>query len=268
MCRVRLSLPLAVVALLVGGCGADGAETAGADSEPRAQASGGGELTPGADPPEAALAERDGRGERSLELATKGHPAVWVLPGERAELREEPGGEVLIRVERRTEFGSPSVFSVAERRGDWVGVTSPELANNQLGWLRLDPRVLGSGTSRFSILVDLSDHTTTLMNDGDVVRSFAVTIGAPGSETPTGSFAVTDVFDGGLGPAYGCCAVAISANQPRTPSGWIGGRRIAIHGTDDTLGIDASHGCVRASDADVQALVDRVPLGTPVEIRQ
>jgi lipoprotein-anchoring transpeptidase ErfK/SrfK len=100
------------------------------------------------------------------------------------------------------------------------------------------------------------------------VRSFAVTIGAPGVETPTGRFAVTDSFRGELDPAaYGCCALALSATQPHLPSGWLGGNRIAIHGTSGPLGVAASHGCVRAADEDVSALVARVPLGTPVFIR-
>ncbi|UJA21261.1 L,D-transpeptidase [Thermoleophilia bacterium SCSIO 60948] len=270
-------IALALVIAALGGCGGDPAAPADAESQPTPPpptAEGDGEVTPGADRANAGLEERsrpdrsESRVEPELALATKGNPAVWVLPGEKVAMHASPGGEVIQKVDRRTEFGSPTVFSVAERRGDWVGVTSPDLANNQLGWLELDPRHLGSGTSPYLIEVDLSDHTTTLKRGSETVGSFPVTVGAPGSPTPTGRFSVTDVFEGGLGPAYGCCAVAISANQPRTPSGWIGGRRIAIHGTDGTLGVDASHGCVRAEDQNVQALVDRVPLGTPVEIRQ
>ena len=99
------------------------------------------------------------------------------------------------------------------------------------------------------------------------MRSWPVTIGAPGSDTPTGTFAVTDTFRGGLNPVYGCCAVALSATQPDVPSGWLGGNLIAFHGTAGTLGVAISHGCVRAADPDVSALVNRVPLGTPVFIR-
>ena len=61
--------------------------------------------------------------------------------------------------------------------------------------------------------------------------------------------------------------MALSATQPNLPSGWLGGRRIAIHGTAGPLGIAASLGCVRAADADVSELIGRVPLGTPVFIR-
>jgi lipoprotein-anchoring transpeptidase ErfK/SrfK len=114
--------------------------------------------------------------------------------------------------------------------------------------------------------VDLSRHRAQLLLGNRALRSFAVTVGAPASPTPTGRFAVTDTFRGNLNPVYGCCALAITATQPSLPSGWLGGNRIAIHGTQGELGVSASHGCVRAANADVSALVRRVPLGSPVVI--
>jgi lipoprotein-anchoring transpeptidase ErfK/SrfK len=133
--------------------------------------------------------------------------------------------------------------------------------------MRYDPSRLASGASHYSVVVDLSEYTATLYEGDRKMRSFPVTIGAPASPTPTGTFAVTDTFRGGLSPAYGCCAVALSATQPNLPSGWLGGNRIAIHGTSETLGVAASHGCVRATDADVSKLIDTLPLGSPVTIR-
>jgi lipoprotein-anchoring transpeptidase ErfK/SrfK len=48
----------------------------------------------------------------------------------------------------------------------------------------------------------------------------------------------------------------------------MGGNRIAIHGTFGAIGEAVSHGCVRAANEDVNALVNRTPLGSPVFIRQ
>ena len=47
-------------------------------------------------------------------------------------------------------------------------------------------------------------------------------------------------------------------------------RFIYIHGapSDVPLGVPGSHGCIRMRGADVIALFDAVPLGTPVDIRQ
>ena len=194
---------------------------------------------------------------------------IWVRNGHAVEVRTKPGaGKVVERAGERTEFGSPTVFGVIEQRGNWAGITTPKLPNNELGWVELDPKRLKAGWTRVSISVDLSERRAQLQKAGKVVKSFPVTVGAPGIETPTGRFAVTDTFRGGLdAAAYGCCALALSANQPSLPSGWIGGNRIAIHGTSGPLGVAASHGCVRAADVDVDELVDRVPLGTPVSIQ-
>ena len=193
---------------------------------------------------------------------------IWVRAGHRVEIRTEPGGgELVARAAKRTEFGSPTVFGVVRQRGRWAGVSTPLLANGTLGWVRLDPKRLNAGWTRTSIVVDVSERSAELLEGDDVKRQFSVTVGAPGTDTPIGRFAITDTFRGDLNPAYGCCALALSATQPSLPSGWLGGRRIAIHGTAGPLGVAASHGCVRAADADVSALVDRIPLGTPVFIR-
>lgn len=205
----------------------------------------------------------------ALDHPKRGYPVIWVRNGHEVEIRTEPGGGKLVeRAGQRTEFHSPTVFGVIDQRGDWAGVATPKLPNNELGWVKLDPKRLKAGWTRLSITIDLSERRAQLQDAGKAVKSFAVTVGAPGIETPTGRFAVTDTFRGDLtSSAYGCCALALSANQPKLPSGWIGGNRIAIHGTSGPLGIAASHGCVRAADVDVDELVDRVPLGTPVFIQ-
>ena len=210
----------------------------------------------------------DASGVESEAVPAGYHPVVWVRAGARVAMRTEPGGGRRVEtVGRKTQFGSPSVFGVERQEHGWVGVTTPDLPNNQLGWMKLDPERLATGASHYSVVVDLSEYTATLYEGDRKVRSFAVTIGAPGSPTPTGRFAVTDTFRGGLSDAYGCCALALSATQPNLPSGWLGGNRIAIHGTYGSLGLAASHGCVRASNADVSKLIDVVPLGSPVTIR-
>ena len=196
-------------------------------------------------------------------------PLVWVRRGARVEVRSEPaGGEVVELAGKRTEFGSPTVFSVVKRSGEWAGVTTPYLPNGRLGWVRLDPDRLRAGWTRLAIQVDVSERQAVLIDDEKVLRSFSVTVGAAGYDTPTGRFAVTDTFRGDVDPAaYGCCALALTATQPTVPSGWLGGNRIAIHGTSGPLGVAASHGCIRAANENVSELIDRVPLGAPVFIR-
>jgi lipoprotein-anchoring transpeptidase ErfK/SrfK len=123
----------------------------------------------------------------------------------------------------------------------------------------------------WSLHADLSQRSLTLRYDGRAVRRLTVAIGRPGSDTPTGRFAVTDKLAGSnYGAYYGCCVLALSGHQPNTPPGWTGGNRLAIHGTDSpaTIGTAASAGCLRAADSDLQVLMAKVPLGTPVFIHE
>ncbi|MGI9021249.1 MAG: L,D-transpeptidase [Solirubrobacterales bacterium] len=206
--------------------------------------------------------------ERELVLAKHGNPLVWVKRGEKVDIHAAPGGTVVETVGAETEFGSRTVLSVAQVEGEWAGVPSPFTGNGALGWVRLDGRYLESGYTSLEIVVDISERRTQLFRDGEAIKTFTVSVGAPGTDTPTGRFAVTDTFRGDLNPAYGCCAVALTAVQPNLPSGWLGGNRIAIHGTSGPLGAAVSSGCVRAADRDVSALVEEVPPGVPVTIRQ
>jgi lipoprotein-anchoring transpeptidase ErfK/SrfK len=194
---------------------------------------------------------------------------VWVRSGAEVPVHTEPGGgKVAYVATRQTEWDSPTVFSVVKQTGDWAGVSTSAVPNGALGWVRLDPKRLKASWTDTEIEVDLSERAAVLRKDGEVVRSFPVTVGAPGYDTPTGRFAVTDTFRGELNEsAYGCCALALSATQPSLPSGWFGGNRIAIHGTFGPLGIAASHGCVRAANDVASLLVDKAGLGTPVVIR-
>jgi lipoprotein-anchoring transpeptidase ErfK/SrfK len=258
----RTSLTIGIVALLaLIGAAAAWALVSG---------DGSGESTAGPVPREGAPAsgDRSAIGAGQLRLPGSGQPIVWLRHGAEIPLRDTPGGELVERLHARTEFGSRTVLAVFRRVGQWAGVPTPLLSNGDLGWVKLDPAQLRAGHVFYSVDVDLSERRAQLRRGDRVLRSFPVTVGAPGSTTPTGRFAVTDTFRGNLNPSYGCCAVATTASQPNLPSGWLGGNRIAIHGTTGPLGVAASHGCVRAADDDVNALVNHAAPGAPVVIRQ
>jgi lipoprotein-anchoring transpeptidase ErfK/SrfK len=195
---------------------------------------------------------------------------LQVREGRTVALRSEPRGAVLASVDSTTEFGSPTTLAVAERSGEWLGVTSTALPNGELGWLKAREGDVAESRTRLSIRVDLSQRKVQLVNGLRVVHSATVAVGRPGSSTPTGRFAITDKIEGSrYGPYYGCCILALSGKQPNLPAGWTGGDRLAIHGTDDlgSIGQRSSAGCLRARDEDLRPLMRRVPLGTPVFIR-
>lgn len=186
-------------------------------------------------------------------------------------LADRPRGPGSFQVGATTEFGSPRVMSVAARRGNWLGVVTPERPNSRLAWVNRRHGSLRMRRTRFSLHADLSKRTVTLRKGRRRVHRMSVAIGAPGTDTPTGRFAVTDKLSGSsYGSYYGCCILALNGEQPNLPPGWTGGNRLAIHGTNapSSIGAAASAGCLRGADADLQVLMAKVPLGTAVFIRR
>jgi hypothetical protein len=185
----------------------------------------------------------------------------------RTAMRASPGGHAVARLSTQTEFGSPEFVWVVAHRPGWLGVVSPLAGNGRLGWISQSATLLSRNT--WQLRVSLSARRLTVLHDGRAIQHFTVAIGPPATPTPVGRFAVTDrlVTDDPHGP-YGCCILALSAHSPHTIQGWSGGDRIAIHSTPDvaSIGLAASHGCVRVTLPEGRWLLHHIPLGTPALI--
>jgi lipoprotein-anchoring transpeptidase ErfK/SrfK len=166
----------------------------------------------------------------------------------------------------KTEFKSPTILAVAARKPGWVLVRTA-VRKHHVGWLPLGAGVLFSQPR--TLVVDLSRRTITVFHRGRSAAVYHVAIGAPGTPTPRGRFAVTDrLTTGDAGGPYGCCILALNGRQAKIAQGWGGGDRIAIHATPATwtIGKRVSHGCIRATNASLRRLMKMVRLGTPVTI--
>jgi lipoprotein-anchoring transpeptidase ErfK/SrfK len=221
----------------------------------------------GSTPPRAPAAEQP-PAFRPAQDAEKQRPrGRWLTARVLApvRLRATPGGRRLDRLRPRTEFGSPKVLAVVGRRGGWLRVLAPELPNHRAGWIPAARARLGA--TDVSIHVDRSRRVLVLRRGKRAVRRLPVAVGRPGTPTPLGRFAVTDKLRTGRADSpYGCCAIALSGHQTKLVPGWPGGDRLAIHATPqpETVGTEASLGCLRAKTGDMQALLQEVPPGAPV----
>ena len=185
----------------------------------------------------------------------------------RAQLRTAPGGRMVATIGTRTEFKSPTYLAVAARKPGWVLVRTA-VTKHHVGWLPVSAGKLYEQPR--SMVIDLSARTLTVFHRGRMTDRYRVAIGTPATPTPRGTFAVTDRLrtaspDGD----YGCCILALTGHQSKIAQGWGGGDRIAIHATPHTwtIGKEISHGCVRATNAALRQLMDRIRLGTPVRIK-
>lgn len=212
---------------------------------------------PAADPPRAPAAERE------LPPAELG---ARVLRDTALRAAPRPDARVLVRARTRTEFGNASVLHVDRRRGGWARVLHPELSNGERAWVA--ERDVQLVREPWAIEVDLSARRARVRLHGEVIDRFRVGVGRRGSDTPTGTFAVTDLIRTEGPSSYGCCILALTGHQPSLPAGWIGGDRLALHGTPDesSVGAARSAGCIRVRERDLRRLLRRIRLGSRVTI--
>jgi hypothetical protein len=187
-----------------------------------------------------------------------------------ATLYRRPGGKAMLELPARTEWRSPRVLSVVRKRGDWLAVLAPELANGEWGWMKAS-EATSIDCVRWSLHVDLSRRRLFVRRDGHTMRSYSIAIGERRHPTPQGRFAVTDklrVTD--QGSPYGCCVLALTGHQTQLPPDWPGGDRLAVHATSDlgSIGKRTSLGCMRVTPPQAGWLIRTVPLGSPVFIRR
>ena len=166
--------------------------------------------------------------------------------------------------------GGPVGLLVLEARDEWLRVLLPDRPNGRSAWVEAD-RVRLVRT-KFRVEVDLSERRVTLLRAGRVTRRFRAVVGAPGTPTPRGRFAIYERArqpdgDGFLGPF----ALHLTAHS-RVLDDYGGGRgRVAIHGRGgssllDPLGSAASHGCIRIDNAAVRDLARMLAPGVPVVV--
>ena len=181
-------------------------------------------------------------------------------------LRAGPGGKPLVRLGPRGPLGGPLVLGVVGVRGRWVEVTAEALPNGHFGWAKFG-RDVGVHPVRWQLRASLSRRELYVLRGGRIARTIQVAVGAPGSPTPTGRFAVAEKLTGPFGPAFGPRILVLTARQPRLPAGW--NTRItyyvAIH-AGVGQGSAVSAGCLHMHEPDVRWLMRTVPLGTPVLI--
>src|SRR3954454_3997280 len=97
-------------------------------------------------------------------------------------LRAAPGGPRIARLRVHTEFGSAKVMGVLRRRGRWLRVLTPELANGRSGWIPARRARLGS--TDFSLHVDRSRRTLAVRHGGRLLRRMPIAVGRPQTPTP------------------------------------------------------------------------------------
>lgn len=109
----------------------------------------------------------------------------------------------------------------------------------------------------YAIHVDVAAKSLTLWQGNKLVKRYPVATGAWDTPTPLGVYTIVSRFSGEM-CGFGTCFLGLNV-----PFGQYG-----IHGTNkpETIGSNASHGCIRMQVAHAEELYALVPNGTRVVI--
>jgi lipoprotein-anchoring transpeptidase ErfK/SrfK len=118
------------------------------------------------------------------------------------------------------------------------------------------------------VVVSIPDRKLALVEEGRVVKVYRVAVGAPVNPSPEGRFQVVTRIEQPTYYAPGTVIPPGKANPLGTR--WIGLNKkgYGIHGTNEprSIGRQASHGCIRMRNTDVEELFELVRAGDAVEI--
>jgi L,D-transpeptidase ErfK/SrfK len=118
------------------------------------------------------------------------------------------------------------------------------------------------------IVVSIPDRKLAVVEGDHVVRIFETAVGAPKSPSPTGTFQIVNHI---ADPTwYGPGKIVPPGKCNPLGTRWMGLSRkgYGIHGTNrpDSIGHNASHGCIRMRNREVEALFQMVAVGDQVEL--
>ena len=118
------------------------------------------------------------------------------------------------------------------------------------------------------VLVSIPDRKLAVMENGNVVATFPVAVGAAATPSPTGEFQIVNRVSN---PTYYRPGTVIPSGKDN-PVGtrWVGlsQKGYGIHGTNAprSVGHAASHGCIRLRNRDIEKLFTMVQVGDVVQI--
>jgi len=118
------------------------------------------------------------------------------------------------------------------------------------------------------IVVSIPDRKLAILEAGKVIRIYSTAVGAPASPSPAGKYAIVTRL---AEPTwYGKGKIVGPGKNNPLGTRWLGlsVKGYGIHGTNNpaSIGRNASHGCIRMRNKDVEDLFERVQVGTPVEL--
>jgi lipoprotein-anchoring transpeptidase ErfK/SrfK len=118
------------------------------------------------------------------------------------------------------------------------------------------------------IVVSIPDRKLAVLEGERVVKIYRTAVGAPASPSPTGSFTIVNQIEDPTWYTKGRTVPPGKANPLGTRWMGLSKKGYGIHGTNvpSSIGHNASHGCIRMRNRDVEELFTIVAVGDRVEL--
>jgi lipoprotein-anchoring transpeptidase ErfK/SrfK len=211
-------------------------------------------------------------GQQQATPAAQQFPAYTATAqGPQIDVHSSPNGPTTQTLNSPLPEGTPLTLlltpGITQTGGGWLQVFLPTKPNGSTGWIPAsEVKVQGDP---YRLVVTQSTHQLNIYNFSNLERSYPVAVGAPDTPTPLGTYYITELLKTTNPGVYGDYAYGLSGHSPTLTDFDGYDAEIGLHGTGDpsSIGQSVSHGCVRLNNADVDALVPVLPLGTPIEIQ-
>lgn len=200
----------------------------------------------------------------SVPIPTSSTVAVAQVNVVVAHTSPDARSRVVANIPHHNLIGQETPFLVVASQPGWYQALLPVKPNGTTGWISSD-QVRIQQVNDF-LLASLSSFTLKHYQNGNLVDTFPIAVGAANTPTPTGQFYVWAIQQN-PGPPYSPVIFALSAFS-ETLKNWPDGGIVGIHGWSDPSveGKAISNGCLRMHQGDATKLESALPLGTPVEI--
>ncbi len=256
--RARLAAPWVVAVLVLAGCGDDEntrpnlVETTTTTTQPSARAIG---VAPPTVPAR----------QLTEPSPTAFQTVLATVTGDEVAVFDDPDGQEVTRLANPTVSGGPVILLVDEVGDDWLRVTLPS-GEVDSGWVTADTVELAA--HEYRIEIDTDELELRLFERTAQILTADIGLTPDNSPPPGTNVYVTELLAAAEpDPVYGTYAYGLTgwAQEFTTFAGAEG--QYGIHGTTepDTIGELTETGSIRLADADIEALVELLPLGVPVE---
>jgi lipoprotein-anchoring transpeptidase ErfK/SrfK len=183
---------------------------------------------------------------------------------------QQPGGAEIIVNSNNSAIASQSSVKSESKLPNLGAPELPPLGE-PFRFIPQEPKAPVNPVEEVRLVLRLRQRRVYVYRKNQLQTSFPVAVGKDGWETPTGNFKVMQMIENPVWEHPWTGELVPAGPDNPLGSRWIGfwtdGKNvIGFHGTPnpESIGRAASHGCVRMFDKDVQALFEKVAVGTPV----